>query len=78
MKKEFRVLAACTFEEVDNDYVIVSFDDWNAEWNIVIAAYVIHLRSEIERYQIAKESEETFPRQKSASGNNVFALRRPT
>ena len=63
MKKEFSVLAACTVEEVDNDYMIVSFDDGNAEWNILIAAYVIQLRSEIERYQIAKESLETFPQQ---------------
>ena len=27
------VWCACTVEEVDNDYVIVSFDGWNGEWN---------------------------------------------
>ena len=27
------VWRACTVEEVDDDYVIVSFDGWNAEWN---------------------------------------------
>ena len=27
------VNCACTVEEVDDDYVIVSFDGWNAEWN---------------------------------------------
>ena len=27
------VWCACTVEEVDDDYVIVSFDGWNAEWN---------------------------------------------
>ena len=30
---EERVWFACTVEEVDDDYVIVSFDDWNAGWN---------------------------------------------
>ena len=30
---EERVWCACTVEEVDNVYVIVSFDGWNAEWN---------------------------------------------
>ena len=29
---EERVWCACTVEEVDDDYVIVSFDGWN-EWN---------------------------------------------
>ena len=27
------VWCTCTVEEVDDDYVIVSFDGWNAEWN---------------------------------------------
>ena len=27
------VWCACTVEEVDDDYVIVSFDSWNVEWN---------------------------------------------
>ena len=27
------VWCACTVEEVENDNVIVSFNDWNAEWN---------------------------------------------
>ena len=27
------VWCVCTVEEVDDDYVIVSFDGWNAEWN---------------------------------------------
>ena len=30
---EERVWCACTVEEVDNVYVIVSFGGWNAEWN---------------------------------------------
>ena len=29
---EERVWCTCTVEEVDDDYVIVSFDGWN-EWN---------------------------------------------
>jgi len=33
MKKEFGVLAACIVEEAGNNYVIVLFDSWNAEWN---------------------------------------------
>ena len=28
---EERVWCACTVEEVDDDYVIASFDGWNAE-----------------------------------------------
>ena len=27
------VWCACTVEEVDDDYMIVSFHGWNAEWN---------------------------------------------
>ena len=27
------VWCAVTVEEVDDDYVIVSFDGWNADWN---------------------------------------------
>ena len=27
------VWCACTVEEASNDYAIVSFDGWNAEWN---------------------------------------------
>ena len=27
------VWCTCTVEEVDDDYVIVSFDGWNTEWN---------------------------------------------
>ena len=30
---EERVRCACTVEEVDDDYAIVSFDSWNVEWN---------------------------------------------
>ena len=30
---EERVWCARTVEEVEDDYVIASFDSWNAEWN---------------------------------------------
>ena len=49
------VWCVCTVEEVDDDYVIVSFDGWNAEWNCRVCD------PGIEHYLIAKESEETFP-----------------
>ena len=49
------VWCACTVEEVDDDYVIVSFDGWNAEWNCRVCD------PGIEHYLIGKESQETFP-----------------
>ena len=30
---EERVWYACTVKKVDDDYLIVSFDGWNVEWN---------------------------------------------
>ena len=30
---EVRTWSACTVKEVGNDYVMVSFDSWNVEWN---------------------------------------------
>ena len=50
---EERVWCACTVEEVDDDYMIVSFDGWNWEWNRRVFD---HERSEIEHCLIGKES----------------------
>ncbi|CAH3031560.1 unnamed protein product, partial [Pocillopora meandrina] len=38
------VWCACIVEEVDNDYVIISSDGWNAEWNCRILNDVSALR----------------------------------
>jgi len=43
----------CTVEDVSNDYVIVSFDGWNAEWNCRICD-PREIRNRTER--IAKEN----------------------
>ena len=52
------VWCTCTVEEVDDDYVIVSFDGWNTEWNrCVCDPREIRDRTLPDR----KESEETFP-----------------
>ena len=49
---------ACTVEEVDDDYVIVSFDSWNVEWN----RRVCDPREIRDRtLPVWKRSEETFP-----------------
>ena len=65
------VWCACTVEEVDDDYVIVSFDSWNVEWNHRVCDP--RERSGIEHCLIGKEAKKPFP-----SVNHVFALRRPT
>ena len=52
------VWCACTVEEVDDDYVIVSFDSWNVEWN----RRVCDPREIRDRtLPVWKRSEETFP-----------------
>ena len=52
------VWCACTVEEVDDDYVIVSFDSWNVEWNRrVCDPQEIRDRT----LPVWKRSEETFP-----------------
>ena len=52
------VWCACTVEEVDDDYVIVSFDSWNVEWNrCVCDPREIRDRT----LPVWKRSEETFP-----------------
>ena len=45
----------CTVKDVSNDFVFVSFDGWNAEWNrrILDPREIRNLK--IERYQIVKE-----------------------
>ena len=52
------VWCACTVEEVDDDYVIVSFDSWNVEWNRRVCD-----PREIRDRALPdwKRSEETFP-----------------
>ena len=52
------VWCVCTVEEVDDDYVIVSFDSWNVEWN----RRVCDPREIRDRtLPVWKRSEETFP-----------------
>ena len=65
------VWCTCTVEEVDDDYVIVSFDGWNTEWNrCVCDPREIRDRTLPDRKRKQKKP--------SPSVNNVFALRRPT
>ena len=54
------VWCACTVEEVDDDYAIVSFNGWNAEWNSGVCDPQ-DKRSGMDHCLIGKESQETFP-----------------